>query len=114
MGVSEPNQGLPRFIAVGYVDDQLIAYYDSNIKRAVPGVPWMEKVVQYDPGYWDRESQVLQGHEAAFRANLEILQSRFNQSQDAKLSFSTLQPRPQSLMEATRPLCRTVAVERDA
>uniref|UniRef100_A0ACB8EG15 Uncharacterized protein n=1 Tax=Sphaerodactylus townsendi TaxID=933632 RepID=A0ACB8EG15_9SAUR len=92
MAVSQPGQGLPWFTIVGYVDDQLIAYYDSNTRRTVPGVPWMEKVVQYEPGYWDRQSQMFQGNEAVFRVDLETLRTRYNQSHGvpAPLSFSTL------------------------
>ncbi|KAL8213631.1 UNVERIFIED_CONTAM: hypothetical protein K2H54_067548 [Gekko kuhli] len=80
MGVSEPGQGLPQFIAVGYVDDQPFIKYDSITKRAVPQVPWMEKVVEYDAGYWERQSRVLQDTDSVFRASLENLRERYNQS----------------------------------
>ncbi|KAL8213620.1 UNVERIFIED_CONTAM: hypothetical protein K2H54_067500 [Gekko kuhli] len=80
MGVSEPGQGLPQFIAVGYVDDQPFIKYDSITKRAVPQVPWMEKVVEYDAGYWERQSRVLQETDSVFRDSLENLRERYNQS----------------------------------
>nr|XP_056709293.1 major histocompatibility complex class I-related gene protein-like [Euleptes europaea] len=86
--VSEPGPGLPQFIAVGYVDGQPIIYYDSNTKREQPKVPWMEKVGKDDPQYWDTQSQILQGNEAGFRANLETLRGRFNQSRGG---FHTIQ-----------------------
>nr|XP_056723022.1 BOLA class I histocompatibility antigen, alpha chain BL3-7-like [Euleptes europaea] len=79
-GVSEPGPGLPQFIAVGYVDEQPITRYDSDTKRKQPKVPWMEKAGKDDPQYWDTQSQILQGWEAGFRADLETLLDRFNQS----------------------------------
>ncbi|XP_054833565.1 BOLA class I histocompatibility antigen, alpha chain BL3-7-like [Eublepharis macularius] len=83
--VSEPSQGLPQFIAVGYVDDQPIARYDSNTKRKVPVVPWMRKVEQDDPLYWQRYSQVLQGWEQQFRVDLRTLRGRYNQNSSTGL-----------------------------
>nr|XP_056723025.1 class I histocompatibility antigen, F10 alpha chain-like [Euleptes europaea] len=79
-GVSEPGPGLPWFTSVGYVDEQPFTYYDSDTKRYQPKVPWVEKAVKDDPQYWDWNSQNLQGWEAVFRANLETLRDRFNQS----------------------------------
>ncbi|XP_053147946.1 H-2 class I histocompatibility antigen, Q9 alpha chain-like isoform X2 [Hemicordylus capensis] len=80
MAVSEPSQGLPQLIAVGYVDDQLFIQYDSDTRRAMPRVPWIEKVVEFDPGYWDRQMQIAQGMEQVFRDNLKIAMNRYNQS----------------------------------
>ncbi|KAL8213476.1 UNVERIFIED_CONTAM: hypothetical protein K2H54_065971 [Gekko kuhli] len=78
-GVSEPGQGLPQFITVGYVDDQPIDRYDSITRRAVPQVPWMEKVGKEDPQYWERNTQAAQSWEFASRRNLGTLRERFNQ-----------------------------------
>uniref|UniRef100_A0A8D2IR53 Ig-like domain-containing protein n=1 Tax=Varanus komodoensis TaxID=61221 RepID=A0A8D2IR53_VARKO len=55
LGVSEPGQGLPQFIAVGYMDDQLFAQYDSSTRKYQPRVPWMGRVDQFDPQYWDMQ-----------------------------------------------------------
>ncbi|KAL8213486.1 UNVERIFIED_CONTAM: hypothetical protein K2H54_066010 [Gekko kuhli] len=74
--VSEPGQ----FISVSYVDDQPIESYDSHTRRAVPQIPWMEKVEKDDPHYWERNTQYLRNTESQFRANLEILRGRYNQS----------------------------------
>ncbi|XP_054833555.1 class I histocompatibility antigen, F10 alpha chain-like [Eublepharis macularius] len=78
--VSEPSQGLPRFMALAYVDEQPITRYDINTKRKVPVVPWMWKVETDNPWYWGSESQVLQHNEDIFRADLAALQLRYNQS----------------------------------
>ncbi|KAL8213485.1 UNVERIFIED_CONTAM: hypothetical protein K2H54_066006 [Gekko kuhli] len=83
--LSEPGQGLPQFISVGYVDDQPISRYDSIMRKKVPRVPWMEKVVEYKAGYWETESQILQGNEMGFRGNLEIARQRYNQQNSTGL-----------------------------
>ncbi|XP_070593200.1 major histocompatibility complex class I-related gene protein-like isoform X1 [Erythrolamprus reginae] len=86
-GISEPSQGLPHFVAVGYVDDQLFSYYDSNSWKLQPRVSWMEKVGKEDPQYWDRNTRILRVHEQIFRAGLETLRNRYNQSE----GFHTIQ-----------------------
>uniref|UniRef100_A0A670HNZ3 MHC class I-like antigen recognition-like domain-containing protein n=1 Tax=Podarcis muralis TaxID=64176 RepID=A0A670HNZ3_PODMU len=78
--VSEPGQGLPQFIDVGYVDDEQFVQYDSDTKEALPRVPWIRKVEKEDPQYWNRNTQTLQGTELVFRGNLEIAKNRYNQS----------------------------------
>uniref|UniRef100_A0ABM5FF03 Class I histocompatibility antigen, F10 alpha chain-like n=1 Tax=Pogona vitticeps TaxID=103695 RepID=A0ABM5FF03_9SAUR len=80
-GVSESNQGLPRYIAVGYVDGQLFNHYDSITRRVQPRAPWMEKMMEEeDPEYWERNTQIEQANEQVFRENLAILQDRYNHS----------------------------------
>ncbi|XP_061476699.1 major histocompatibility complex class I-related gene protein-like isoform X2 [Rhineura floridana] len=80
IGVSEPGQGLPQFIAVSYVDDQPITHYDSDTQRKVPVMPWMRKVEKDDAQYWDRGTEALRGWEQAFQVNLVTLGNRYNQS----------------------------------
>ncbi|XP_070593226.1 H-2 class I histocompatibility antigen, Q9 alpha chain-like [Erythrolamprus reginae] len=79
--ISEPSQGLPHFVSLGYVDDQLFSYYDSHSRKSQPRVSWMEKVGKEYPQYWEAETQILRVHEEAFRGNLEILRNRYNQSE---------------------------------
>ncbi|XP_077779574.1 major histocompatibility complex class I-related protein 1-like [Podarcis muralis] len=78
--VSEPGQGLPQFIAVGYVDDQPFVQYDSDTQEALPQVPWIRKAEKEDPQYWEMSTQLFQGAERVLRRNLVTLQTRFNQS----------------------------------
>ncbi|XP_053235925.1 H-2 class I histocompatibility antigen, Q9 alpha chain-like [Podarcis raffonei] len=78
--VSQPGQGLPQFIAVGYVDDQQFVQYDSDTKEMLPRVPWIRKAEKEDPDYWDMSTQLFQGAERVLRRNLVTLQNRFNQS----------------------------------
>ncbi|XP_066471736.1 major histocompatibility complex class I-related gene protein-like [Tiliqua scincoides] len=78
--VSEPGPGLPRFVAVGSVDGQLHQLYDSDTKRMQPRAPWMGQAGREDPQYWDWYTQAAQGEEADFRADLQSLMERYNQS----------------------------------
>ncbi|XP_059581532.1 major histocompatibility complex class I-related gene protein-like [Alligator mississippiensis] len=56
-GVSNPSPDVPRFTAVGYVDDQQILHYDSETRRQEPCRDWVRGAV--DPGFWDGETALL-------------------------------------------------------
>nr|XP_060616067.1 class I histocompatibility antigen, F10 alpha chain-like [Anolis sagrei ordinatus] len=84
--LTESSPGLPHFVIVGYVDDQLFYYYDSETRKTVPRVPWMEKVGEADSQYWVGETQAAQNAEAVFRANFAIAQQRYNQSGECRCS----------------------------
>ncbi|KAM3911167.1 class I histocompatibility antigen, F10 alpha chain-like [Leptodactylus fuscus] len=75
-GVSAPGSGLPEFYAVGYVDDQQIDLYNSDIQRNIPVAQWMKK----DPEYWKTETQTARNTEAIFRHDVRTAMSRFNQT----------------------------------
>ena len=77
-GVSEPDQGLPRFIVVGYVDDQLFVKYDSNTRRAQPRAPWIQE--KNNSQYWDRETRTFRNFESSFRASLVTVSKSYNHS----------------------------------
>ncbi|XP_070593186.1 class I histocompatibility antigen, F10 alpha chain-like [Erythrolamprus reginae] len=79
--VSEPSQGLPHFVDVGFVDGQVFVHYDSHSRKMKPRVSWMEKVGKEDPQYWDRQTQIVRGNEEVFREGLETLRNRYNQSE---------------------------------
>ncbi|KAM3590772.1 uncharacterized protein V6R79_016334 [Siganus canaliculatus] len=68
------------FIAVGFVDDVPIEYYDGNIRRAVPKQDWMNKVTADDPHYWETQTQICLGNQQVFQANIRIIMQRFNQT----------------------------------
>ncbi|XP_053235879.1 H-2 class I histocompatibility antigen, Q9 alpha chain-like isoform X7 [Podarcis raffonei] len=78
--VSEPGQGLPQFIAVGYVDDQQFVQYDSDSKKYLSLVPWIKKAEKEDPQYQERNNRNFQGSELGFRVNLQTLRNRYNQT----------------------------------
>uniref|UniRef100_A0A8D2J4W3 MHC class I-like antigen recognition-like domain-containing protein n=1 Tax=Varanus komodoensis TaxID=61221 RepID=A0A8D2J4W3_VARKO len=49
-GVSKPSQGLPQFIALGHLDNQLFVHYDSNTQKYPATVTWVKEVEQEDLG----------------------------------------------------------------
>ncbi|XP_062979007.1 RLA class I histocompatibility antigen, alpha chain 11/11-like [Elgaria multicarinata webbii] len=75
--VSEPSQGLPRFVAVGYVDDQLFVHYDSHgsTRRAESRARWMAQMVKEDAHYLDRNTQSFRYAELWSRDNLAGLRN---------------------------------------
>ncbi|XP_032061053.1 uncharacterized protein LOC116500245 isoform X1 [Aythya fuligula] len=76
--VSDPNPGVPQFVAMGSVDGEVFVYYDSETRRKEPRVDWI--AANTDQQYWDRETEISQGNEKFFRVNLDTLQERYNQS----------------------------------
>ncbi|XP_074826702.1 major histocompatibility complex class I-related protein 1-like isoform X2 [Natator depressus] len=84
-GVSQPGPGVPAFISVGYVDGEPVNYYDSERRRMEPRGDWVKGAV--DAQYWERETRNSQGWQAWFRAGLDTLRGRYNQS----AGFHTLQ-----------------------
>ena len=68
----------PEFVTVGLVDGLPISYYDSNIRRETPRQDWMAETE--GPEYWERQTQVSIVAEQTFKANIDIVKQRFNQS----------------------------------
>ncbi|KAH0630649.1 hypothetical protein JD844_013902, partial [Phrynosoma platyrhinos] len=87
MGVSQPNQELPQFLAMGYAGDVPIARYDSGKQKIVSQVSWMKKAIEEDPKYFNWYTQILQHDEYNFRGDLVTLRRRYNQSE----GFHTVQ-----------------------
>uniref|UniRef100_A0A8C5H5E4 MHC class I-like antigen recognition-like domain-containing protein n=1 Tax=Gouania willdenowi TaxID=441366 RepID=A0A8C5H5E4_GOUWI len=71
-----PN--FPEFVAVGYVDDVQMGHYDINTRRAVPKQDWIKDAVGEE--YVERVSARGRKHQLRFKAHLETLKQRFNQS----------------------------------
>ncbi len=71
------------------VDDVQTDHYDSNTKRAEPKQDWMNKVTADDPQYWEIQTQIAVGEQQAFKANIETLKRRFNQTGGLFVSLST-------------------------
>ena len=67
----------PEFTAVGLVDEAQIGYFDSNIKRAVPKTEWLKRE---GADFWDRQTQIGIDEHQSFKATIQILKDRFNQS----------------------------------
>ncbi|XP_074076727.1 BOLA class I histocompatibility antigen, alpha chain BL3-7-like isoform X1 [Macrotis lagotis] len=89
---TRPELGEPRFVAVGYVDDEELVRFDSDAPRPrlEPRAAWMEPVVLVDPEYWERNTRVMRRNARTFRVNLETLRGYYNQSQGGVHTLQTL------------------------
>ncbi|XP_060093565.1 class I histocompatibility antigen, F10 alpha chain-like [Heteronotia binoei] len=76
----EPNRDLFHFIAVGYVDDQLVGHYDSITRKAVPRVSWIRKVEEDDPHFWEWNTRNALDDERSMKKNLMNLQNLYNRT----------------------------------
>nr|ADO34856.1 MHC class Ia antigen [Dicentrarchus labrax] len=73
-----PN--FPEYVSVGLVDDVQISHCDSNTMRNEPKQDWMSRVTADRADYWETQTQLCLGHQQSFKANIEILKQRFNQT----------------------------------
>ncbi|XP_053302262.1 class I histocompatibility antigen, F10 alpha chain isoform X5 [Pleuronectes platessa] len=71
-----PN--FPEFVAVGWIDEVLIGYYDSNTMKAQPKQDWMLKATESQ--FWESQTQLGLGEQQDFKNRIEILKERFNQT----------------------------------
>ncbi|KAI4873630.1 hypothetical protein NFI96_022549, partial [Prochilodus magdalenae] len=78
--VVTPGINFPEFTTVGLLDGEEFTYYDSVIGKETPKMEWIKEVV--DPDYWNRNTQVSQGAQESFKANLATAMKRFNQTGD--------------------------------
>ncbi|XP_012986808.2 major histocompatibility complex class I-related gene protein [Esox lucius] len=68
----------PEFVTVGLVNREPISYYDSIIRTETPRQDWMANNEGSD--YWESQTQISNGTEQTFKANIDILKQRFNQT----------------------------------
>ncbi|XP_043939240.1 major histocompatibility complex class I-related gene protein-like [Protopterus annectens] len=68
----------PEFVALGYVDHQLITKYESTNQRFEPSAKWVKDVVDKD--FWDRNTENLKGTQQIFKSNLKHLMNRINRT----------------------------------
>ncbi|XP_067468222.1 major histocompatibility complex class I-related gene protein-like isoform X2 [Thunnus thynnus] len=73
-----PN--FPEFVVVGLVDEVEMFHYDSNKKEAEPKQDWMSRATEDRADYWERETGNLQATHPTFKASIDILKNRFNQT----------------------------------
>ncbi|KAM4550837.1 major histocompatibility complex class I-related gene protein-like [Fundulus diaphanus] len=71
-------QNFPEFVIVGLVDDVQIVKYDSITRKTEPTQDWMRK--NSDQVCWIEESITNLRSQYAYKVNIEIAKSRFNQT----------------------------------
>ncbi|XP_072462576.1 HLA class I histocompatibility antigen, B alpha chain-like [Notamacropus eugenii] len=91
-GVTRPGLGQPRYLEVGYMDDQPFVSFDSDSpgQTEEPRAPWMEGVGQEDPGYWERNTGRARRNAQLYRESLETLRGYFNQSAGGVHTLQTM------------------------
>ncbi|XP_068961094.1 RLA class I histocompatibility antigen, alpha chain 11/11-like isoform X2 [Petaurus breviceps papuanus] len=91
ISVTRPGLGEPRFLIVGYVNDQQFVRFDSDSasQRMEPRAAWMEGMGREDPEYWERETRRARGNVQWYRRNLETAQGYFNHSAAGVHTFQT-------------------------
>ena len=65
---------------MGLLDDRMIDYYDSTVRKKEPKQPWMEE--RLDKDYWEKGTQSRQSKEQWFKVNLGILKERNRHAND--------------------------------
>ncbi|XP_039878876.1 major histocompatibility complex class I-related gene protein-like isoform X1 [Simochromis diagramma] len=70
----------PEFVASASVNGVQVGYCDSNIRTAEPTQDWMKKLVKDDPQHLDWYSEKCFGNQQVFRANIDSLKQRLNQT----------------------------------
>uniref|UniRef100_A0A671TKN8 Ig-like domain-containing protein n=1 Tax=Sparus aurata TaxID=8175 RepID=A0A671TKN8_SPAAU len=70
--------GIHKFTAMGFLDNRMIDYFDSEIKQKVPKQTWMK--YRLDPEYWVKGTQSRQSKQQWFEVNINILKERMRQS----------------------------------
>ncbi|XP_065271494.1 class I histocompatibility antigen, F10 alpha chain-like isoform X3 [Emys orbicularis] len=77
--VSEPGLGLPWYRFVGYVDDQVIFDYTSEMQRVEPRTEWMAQ--NEGPEYWDFRLFWAQRFQKWFNTSLNTLGELYNRTE---------------------------------
>uniref|UniRef100_H3C1Q0 Ig-like domain-containing protein n=1 Tax=Tetraodon nigroviridis TaxID=99883 RepID=H3C1Q0_TETNG len=78
--VSSGIPNLPEYVVVGMLDDVQTDHYDSITGRAEPRQEWRKKVKAEHPEDWEGQTQIAAGIHQNFKATIEILKQRFNQT----------------------------------
>ncbi|XP_053154415.1 major histocompatibility complex class I-related gene protein-like isoform X2 [Hemicordylus capensis] len=85
--VWDSAEGLPQFMGLGYLDDQIFIHFDKKIRQPEPVVPWMKKLVKDDPEHWNLHIQHMIGLDERLKQYAMMVQKYGNQSE----SFLTWQ-----------------------
>ncbi|XP_075968848.1 major histocompatibility complex class I-related gene protein-like [Anarhichas minor] len=76
---------IPEFVGIGMVDEVKMGYYDSNIKTAEPKQDWVRDFIKDNPQHMELYTQRCFNNQQFFRANLDGLKQRLNQTGGAHI-----------------------------
>ncbi|KAK9527183.1 hypothetical protein VZT92_015840 [Zoarces viviparus] len=76
---------LPEFVGFGMVNEVQMGYYDSNIKTVELKQDWMRDFMKDNPEHRELYTQRSFDNQQLFRANLDDLKQRFNQTGGAHI-----------------------------
>ncbi|XP_075968834.1 major histocompatibility complex class I-related protein 1-like [Anarhichas minor] len=76
---------IPEFVGIGMVDEVKMGYYDSNIKTAEPKQDWVRDFIKDNPQHMELYTQRCFSNQQVFRANLDGLKQRLNQTGGAHI-----------------------------
>ncbi|XP_043857885.1 patr class I histocompatibility antigen, A-2 alpha chain-like [Dromiciops gliroides] len=87
--MSRPGLGEPRFIAVTYVDDQLVLSFDSdsNSQSMEPRTQWIQRET---PDYWERETRISREATQRYRMCLQKVPTYYNHSEGGVHTYQRL------------------------
>ncbi|XP_036452665.1 H-2 class I histocompatibility antigen, Q9 alpha chain-like isoform X2 [Colossoma macropomum] len=68
----------PEYTLVGLMDGEPFVYYDSNIKKMVPKMDWIEQ--NEGPDYWTTGTQTQKDFQEIFKTSVAVLMKRYNQT----------------------------------
>ncbi|TSR04332.1 RLA class I histocompatibility antigen, alpha chain 11/11 [Bagarius yarrelli] len=77
----------PEFTAIGLVDGEQFMYYDSNSRKAMAKIAWLEKNEDELKQYWKDATPIYQGQENWFKDYVTTAMQSFNQT----TGFHTMQ-----------------------
>ncbi|XP_056419873.1 class I histocompatibility antigen, F10 alpha chain-like isoform X2 [Hyla sarda] len=77
-GVTTPGYGMSEFSKFGYVDDQLLEFYTTDIGRTVPVASWWKKE---NPELWEKKTRTSKANVALFRHEVKFMMKRFNHTE---------------------------------
>ncbi|KAM6472381.1 major histocompatibility complex class I-related gene protein-like isoform 4-T4 [Liasis olivaceus] len=97
-GVSQPNQSLPQFFMVGYLDDQLVIHYDEYTKKH-HAFSWLE-ILEKDP-YSEPSFLDILFQESRFREHLKEMRNHDILSKEPPVVTITSKTEPDGMETLT-------------
>ncbi|XP_049460649.1 major histocompatibility complex class I-related gene protein-like isoform X3 [Epinephelus fuscoguttatus] len=88
LSYSHGIRDIPEFVAVTSVDGVQIGYFDSIGQVPQVTTDWMDKLFQNNPHHLAWYTTICLGNQHTFKATIESLMQRFNETGDRKLKGS--------------------------